>query len=299
MEFGKLESIEHIKWDLPPDTDQTVSYLQSLPRSQTQWYLGTPSWGSRTWLGKIYPRQANTSQFLHHYSRAFNTIELNTTHYRIPDEELIKSWREEVPNGFLFCPKFPQLISHRPNGLQDKTTIKTWQNSLEQFGENLGVSWIQLPPYFDYSQRAILHRFLEQWPSELPLALELRHSSWFEKGAILPALVAYLQKRGIGLVITEVAGRQDVLHTSISAPFVLLRFIGNELHPSDFARAENWCERLNAWTRLGLQRVFLFAHQPDDIACPEFTEYLVELFNRRVNANWNDPLSGASKDLLI
>lgn len=299
MEFGKLDSIEHIDWSLPPESAATQNYLQQLKTKKSQWYLGTPSWGSKTWLGKIYPRDAKASEFLHYYSRAFNTIELNTTHYRIPGDDQVKAWCREVTPEFLFCPKFPQDISHRPNGLQDAALLKQWQKAISEFGEHLGVSWIQLPPYFDYSQRAVLHRFLEQWPQELPLAIEFRHSSWFEIGALLPALVSYLQKRGVGLVITDVAGRRDVLHSSVSAPFVLVRFIGNELHPSDFLRAENWCERLLGWSQLGLERVFFFAHQPDDITCPELTDYLVELFNRRAQVQWAHPLTQVLQDRLL
>lgn len=299
MEFGKLESVDHIDWSLPADSPLTLSYLQKLPRKSPCWYLGTPSWGSRTWLGKIYPREAKSAEFLHYYSRAFNTIELNTTHYRIPDEEQVRVWCKEVPSGFLFCPKFPQVISHQPNGLQDVSAVRDWQKSLSHFQGNLGISWIQLPPYFDYSQRGLFHRFLEQWPKEFPLAVEFRHSSWFENGVLLPALVQYLQTRSIGLVITDVAGRRDVLHASVSAPFVLLRLIGNELHPSDYERAELWCHRLRSWTQQGLEKVFLFAHQPDDIKCPEYSSYLVTLFNQRTQAHWVDPLHQATRDLLI
>lgn len=298
MEFGKVENLELIRWSLPANDPLAATYLNSLSAQNTRYYLGTPTWGSRTWLGKIYPREAKSSEFLYHYARSFNCIELNTTHYRIPDEALVKSWCAEVTPEFRFCPKFPQLISHRPNGLKDAVAFRDWHKALECFGENLGVSWIQFPPHFDYSCRAQLHQFLENWPSAFPLALEFRHSSWFEEGRLLPALVGYLQKKDIGLVITDVAGRRDVLHTSISAPFTLVRFIGNELHPSDFSRAEEWCERLKGWSEAGLPQVYFFAHEPDDITCPELTDYLVELFNRRLNAGWSAPLRGTESRLI-
>lgn len=255
---------------------------------RTRFYLGTPSWGARSWLGKVYPEGTRPTDFLSHYGRVFTTIELNTTHYRIPGHAQVRAWLDQVPPSFLFCPKFPQNISHRAYGLADKTQLRLWQEALESFGEQLGASWIQLPPHFDYGQRALLHRFLEAWPSELPLAVELRHSTWFSEGRVLPALVEYLRKKNIGLVITDVAGRRDVLHSSLSAPFTLVRFVGNELHPSDFSRAQTWAERLARWQ--GLKRVFFFAHQPDDILCPEMCQHLVELFNHRLEAGWRSPL---------
>lgn len=298
MEFGKIENLELIRWGLPQNDPLTTAYLATLPKAPTTYRLGTPTWGSRTWLGKIYPREAKSQEFLYHYARSFNCIELNTTHYNIPNAELVESWRADVTPEFRFCPKFPQLISHRPNGLKDSEAMGAWRRALENFGTHLGVTWIQFPPYFDYSCRSQLHQFLESWPSAFPLALEFRHSSWFEAGRLLPALVSYLQKKGIGLVITDVAGRRDVLHASITAPFTLIRFIGNELHPSDFSRAEEWCERLKMWSEQGLKDVYFFVHEPDDITCPELTEYVVELFNRGLNAGWPSPLRGQENRLI-
>lgn len=290
MEFGKLDNVDHVNWTLPPDDKKSLSFLQKLKQHKRHYYLGTPTWGSRTWLGKIYPSDAKTNEFLYYYSRAFNTIELNTTHYRLPTTELVNSWRKQVPKEFHFCPKFPQTISHERNGILDQTLLTEWQRALGDFGENLGVSFLQLPPYFSYEDRAILHRFIETWPSELPLAVEFRHSSWFTNNTILPALVDYLQKKCVGLVITDVAGRRDVLHTAISAPFVLLRFIGNEMHPSDMTRVDEWCKRLKQWFELGLNQVYFFAHEPDDIMCPELTSYIVEKYNRELGTKWVNPL---------
>lgn len=290
MEFGKLDDLSNVDWSLPPNDKLSLHYLEKNDAIKANWYLGTPTWGSRTWLGKIYPDGTKSSDFLHHYSRAFSTIELNTTHYRLPTRELVKSWCDQVPAHFRFCPKFPQTISHSNNGLIDTNLMQEWHRALRDFGSKLGVSFIQFPPYFDYSSRAILHHFLEAWPSDLPLALEFRHPSWFQHGSVIPALVNYLQSKNIGLVITDVAGRRDVLHTSISAPFVLLRFIGNELHPSDFERAQAWGERLHQWTQAGLQSVYFFAHEPDDITCPELADYLVKEFNKNFNLDWPAPI---------
>lgn len=113
MDFGKLESVDDVDWTLPSTDPLTEHYLKKIQSQKTEWFLGTPTWGSRTWLGKIYPKDAKPTEFLHHYAQSFNTIELNTTHYRIPDNDLVKSWTEEVGSDFRFCPKFPQTISHR------------------------------------------------------------------------------------------------------------------------------------------------------------------------------------------
>ena len=285
MEFGKISNVDQVNWTLPPEDPCSLPYFKNLREKSHeagfQMHIGAPAWGHKEWMGKIYPTKTPSSEFLYHYSRYFNCVELNTTHYRIPTKEQTRKWLEQVPPDFLFCPKIFQGLSHENHGLVNKDLVRAWLDFLTHLNENLGPSFLQLPPYFDYSYKSELFSFLKSWPDSFPLALEFRHSSWFDSGKVLPALVQYLQERGIGLVITDVAGRRDVLHTSLSANFSLLRFIGNNLHPSDFLRAEVWTERFFQWKNLGIQKIFLFVHEPDDISTPEMTEFFLDQMNQK------------------
>lgn len=291
MEFGKLSNIENVPWALPADVASSLEFLQQLSshRGPATYYIGTPAWGHKEWVGKIYPPKTKASDFLTYYSQNFNTIELNTSHYRIPTAEQTQKWKSQVHDHFVFCPKVYQGISHSPAGLLDKNLLKEWILFLESMTNHLGPCFIQFPPAFDYGKKAALFHFLQQWPKEFELALEFRHPSWFAKGRVLPALEKYLQSQHIGLVITDVAGRRDVLHTSISSSFVMLRFIGNDLHPSDFSRAEEWAERLNSWSMQGLQRVFYFVHEPEDTKAPEMAQAVIRSLNEGAGA-FLDPL---------
>lgn len=277
MEFGKIRDIESVDWRLPVDDPDSIAFLKFLPEKQTptQYFIGTPAWGHKEWLGRIYPPKTKAADFLFHYSRHFNTIELNTTHYRIPTAEQAQKWLSQVPEGFLFCPKLYQSISHTEEGLRDKTLLREWFTFLETLEDHRGPCFAQFPPHFDYSRKNILFYFLQQWPPDFELALEFRHPSWFAEGQILPALCKYLRGRNIGLVITDVAGRRDVLHTSISADFLMLRFIGNNLHPSDAVRARAWAQRISYWSQAGLRQMFFFVHEPDDIKAPEMANIVI------------------------
>ena len=280
MEFGKLHDVSLLDlndWHLPAEDVLVPSFLKAFDRTETQLFIGAPAWSHKEWIGKIYPAKTKSTDYLFHYSRYFNTIELNTTHYRIPTPEQTQKWIEKVPENFVFCPKVFQGISHDYAGLTDLDLLRSWFDFLNNLRNHCGPSFLQLPPHFDYNKKAVLFKFLQLWPDHYRLALEFRHPSWFQDGVIIPALTRYLQSRNIGLVITDVAGRRDVLHSSISAPFTLIRFIGNELHSTDYIRAQKWNERLNHWSQQGLQEVFFFVHQPDDISIPEMTEYLKNL----------------------
>jgi len=281
MEFGKLPNVDNVNWDLPAEDPLALQFLQRLQSDKSlQIYFGTPAWGHKEWIGKIYPSKTKAADFLFYYSRYFTTIELNTSHYRIPTDTQTEKWLEKVPKEFLFCPKVFQGISHSRNGLLDKALLKQWLKFLEQLGDSCGPSFLQLPPYFEYFAKGELFEFLKQWPDEFPLSLEFRHPSWFQDARILPALTQYLQTRNIGLVITDVAGRRDVLHSSISADFTMLRFIGNDLHESDYSRAENWTKRFVQWEQEGLKTLFLFIHEPDDILAPEMSVYFLNQLER-------------------
>lgn len=283
MEFGKLDNIDSVNWTLPVDDPKNSSHLSdssSTIPADFKLYLGTPAWGAKSWIGKIYPPKTPPQEFLHHYSRNFTCIELNTTHYRIPDEKTVHDWQSQVPANFKFCPKVHKDISHARNGLVDKQMILHWLHFLDNIRDHLGPSFIQLHEMFAYKDKMLLFQFLENWPAEFKLTLELRHPSWFQSGAILPALGDYLHRKNIGLVITDVAGRRDVLHSTLSADWSLIRLIGNNLHSSDELRLQSWSKRLSQWRELGLKEAYLFLHQPDDIMTIEFSEMAFEIFKQ-------------------
>ncbi len=281
MEFGKLERIDNVNWDLPSEDPLTRPFLETLADTShvTKFYIGAPAWGCKQWVGRVYPPKTPLNDFLFHYSRNFNCVELNSTYYGIPSEEKVQGWVSKVPSDFLFCPKIPKSISHDNGGLGNADLLSQWFKAIDRFGFNLGPCFLQLPPHFSYAFKAELFQFLKLWPDSYELMIELRHPSWFQEGHVFPALVEYLQSRKIGLMITDVAGRRDVLHMSISAPFSMLRFIGNELHSSDYTRAHTWAERINQWQQIGLKKFFFIVHQPDDIKTPEMTDAVINELN--------------------
>lgn len=242
MEFGKLRDISKVDWALPSEDPGNSKRLRRSASSQV--FFGAPAWGSKHWIGKIYPAKTPAEKFLYYHARAFNCIELNATHYRIPNARTTSKWLSQVPDGFVFCPKLHKDISHTRGGLLDRVLLKDWCDFLRRLQSHLGPCFIQLNEMFTYRSRALLFQFLESWPSEFRLSLELRHGSWFRHGVVLPALADYLSYKNIGLVITDVAGRRDVLHSTLSSYWTMIRLIGNHLDPRDAFRLELWADRI-------------------------------------------------------
>lgn len=281
MEFGKVRDthiLDQIEWRGPSIDPRTSGFLRDFKSDpSTQLWIGAPAWNHKEWVGKIYPPKTKPADYLKHYSQFFNTIELNTTHYRIPTPEQTKKWRSQVSSDFLFCPKVYQGISHERGGLVDAPLIRGWLQFLENLGTQGGPSFLQLPPSFDYGSKLLLFKFLQGWPAEHRLALEFRHPSWFQNGSLLPALTEYLHSKNMGVVILDVAGRRDLFHGGVTTEFTMVRYIGNSLHATDYVRAANWNTQLAQWEVEGLKKVFFFVHQPEDIFVPEMTAYLREL----------------------
>ncbi|MCP4439470.1 MAG: DUF72 domain-containing protein [Aureispira sp.] len=285
MKFGKLQNIDHVDFSLPPIPKETYSLLQRTPKLNTpKFSFGCTGWSMKEWVGSYYPAQSKTKDFLYHYSRQFNTIELNTTHYRIPKPSTIKQWYEQSSANFKFAPKIPQVISHSTDLGLSNNTIELFCESIKGLKEKLGISFMQLPPTFGPKRLSILKSFLDRFPTnEVPLAIELRHEDWFNNPNNYKNLMTLLGARAVGVVLTDVAGRRDVLHMHLTTPIATIRFVGNNLVPSDYERIDSWVHTLKNWIQMGLQEVYFFAHQPDNLQTPETCTYLIEQVNKVCN----------------
>lgn len=75
-------------------------------------HIGTMGWSYTFWLGKLYPKECKPEQFLSQYSKHFDTVEVNSTFYRIPYKSTVTKWRDQTPAEFIFSAKFPRVITH-------------------------------------------------------------------------------------------------------------------------------------------------------------------------------------------
>lgn len=278
MEFGKLPNISNVNFKLPPDWPGNAEALHTAnpltPSPARSLYIGATGWSVKEWVGKIYPKGAKTPEYLRHYVRQFNTIELNTTHYRIPDHFTVQHWHDEATPDFRFCPKLLQSISHAADLGTSGDLIQRFCEAMAGLGSRLGPCFIQLPPYFGVDKSAVLEKFLQQF--SLPLAVEVRHESWFSSEANTAKLFDLLEKYSASTVITDVAGRRDVAHMGLTMGTVLVRFVGNNLDPTDFTRLDDWAERLSRWFSMGLRECYFFTHEPDNLLAPDLAAAFYE-----------------------
>jgi uncharacterized protein YecE (DUF72 family) len=148
MKFGKLANIEDVDFSLPPSHPLNKTILEANPQqsSPTDLYIGCTGWSMKEWVGNAYPEKTKPKEYLKYYGEQFNTIELNTTHYRIPDKATITKWYNETPSDFRFCPKLPQSISHSRNLGLGGERILSFCEAVQGLEEKLGCCFMQLPP---------------------------------------------------------------------------------------------------------------------------------------------------------
>lgn len=256
---------------------------------QLRAYVGGTGWGQTKWLGKVYPRGTKPRDFLSHYVRQFNAIELNALWYNLQPKPVIEQWAALAGPAFRFCPKFSNTISHelRLEGAQEDTIL--FVDHMRSFGAALGPAFLQLPESYGPAGAAALHAFLRGLPRDFPTCVELRHEGWFGTAAVRETW-ELMSELGIGAVITDTPGRRDVLHMRLTTPVAFIRFVGNNLHPTDFARIDEWGERLGNWVDRGLREVYFFLHDHEELFSPELCAYAVQVFNRRFGAGLKPPV---------
>jgi uncharacterized protein YecE (DUF72 family) len=273
MEFGRISDLSQVDYALPALTARSRALLASAPapNAADEWLrLGAPAFRHREWLGTLYPASSNAYDWLSLYASKLSAIELNSTFYGLPSEATLDRWIAQTPERFRICPKVPRTISHELTSPELQSRVTAFATRMLRLGSRLGPGLLQLPEHVGPDSLPQLRAALSNFPEDFALAVEVRHPTWFETaGAVRDDLIAELEPRAMALVITDVSGRRDVSHSSITSPFVFVRFVGEGGDPTDESRVASWIARLAEWRASGLAAAFFFVHQPDDLAAPQ------------------------------
>lgn len=283
MHFGRVGPSDTFDPSLPEDTERTARLLK-LPRSgKIEFYVGCPIWACQSWVGSLYPPKTNSQKFLSEYAKHFNSVEVNSTFYHLLEKERLAQWAGQVPDGFHFCPKVYRGITEQLDSSHMPQLVGRFCKALGGFGKKLGLVFAQLSENIGPQQGSLVAKFVECWPSDIPLAIEFRHPGWFRGHSLPDEVINFLYRHHVATVITDTPGRRDVLHLSLTQARVLIRFQGNENPPLDQTRLEQWAKRLLAWSDHHLERVYFFCHQPTEKLIPESTNFLQHALGKPAN----------------
>ena len=144
-------------------------------------HVGTSGYAYKEWRGSFYPEKMKEKDMLRYYAERLGAVEINNTFYRLPAQETLLRWAEQVPEGFTFVLKASQRITHRQRlAPESKETVDYLFDVARVLGERLGPVFFQTPPFLK-KDAPRLRAFLEALPPGHPVAFEFRHETWFDE----------------------------------------------------------------------------------------------------------------------
>lgn len=206
--------------------------------------LGTSTWSSEDWVGSFYPPGTKSADFLGAYAQHFDTVEVDSTYYRIPSDSMVRNWRARTPAGFHFAAKFPQVITHEKVLLNCGEDLANFLRAMSLLEDRLGPLLLQFP-YF--SAKAFAHQedflvrlipFLEQLSADFRYALEVRNKHW-----VNARLLDILRQKRIALALIDHPWMTPVAQLAanldlITADFAYIRWLGDRKGIEEKTR--NW-----------------------------------------------------------
>lgn len=231
--------------------------------------IGTSGWSYPHWRGVFYPEDLPPEQCLRYYAGRFRSVEINNTFYQLPPAATMASWRDAVPQGFVFAVKASNYITHRKKLQDADAAVTVFLERVALLGDKLGPILFQLPPRF-HSHPERLEHFLSRLPADRRYAFELRDPSWFE-----PRVESVLRRYGAAAVIYEFDWRLSPM--LVTAPFVYVRLHGPEgAYRGRYGRRGllPWARRIRRWQAEGLDVYCYFDNDQAGYATMDALELL-------------------------
>ena len=213
--------------------------------------IGTSAFTAAGWEGSFYPKGLPAKDQLSYYAQHFDTVEVDSTYYRIPALSTVKGWAAKTPSGFIFAAKVPQIITHEKVLVDCADDLKEFLDVMSALGEKLGPLLFQFP-YFNKKAFASMNDFLARLvpflktlPKGQPFAVEIRNKNW-----LVPAFVEALRSRGIALALIDQSWMPRPAQwfekfDPITADFTYVRWLGDR---------KGIEERTKVWDRTILDR---------------------------------------------
>ena len=229
-------------------------------------WLGTSGYSFDEWKGNFYPEKFPAKDMLRFYAERLETVEINNTFYRMPNESLVQGWVDQVPEGFRFAIKSPQGITHMRRLKECTESVTRLVGVITGLGPRLGPLLYQLPPNFK-KDLPRLQAFLAGVPRPAKVALEFRNKSWFDD-----EVFDTLRQHQVALVVSD-TGEEPVAPLVPTADWGYLRLRREEF---DDQALRAWADRIRTqpWNE-----AYVFVKHEEEGKGPKYAARLRELCN--------------------
>ena len=206
--------------------------------------VGCSGWNYDSWRGGLYPEGLGEARWLRRYAEVFDTVEVNSTFYRLASRDAVARWVEDTPDDFLFAAKASRYLTHVRRLRDVAEGIRRYYERIEPLvrSSKLGPIVWQLPPNFQRDDHA-LASILELLPGGRH-CFEFRHESWFSS-----EVYAALRSHGAALVIAD-HPKWPFQARELTTDWTLVRMHhGHRGRRGNYSRTEidEWARRIANW----------------------------------------------------
>jgi uncharacterized protein YecE (DUF72 family) len=186
------------------------------------------------------------------YAHEFETVEINNSFYRLPEQKTFCRWKDVAPSGFVFAVKASRFITHIKRLKDAADSLDLLLSRAEPLGGSLGPILFQLPPRWRLNLERLAD-FLSVLPSRHRYAIEFRDDSWY-----VPRVYDLLHRSNIAFCIHD--WHEMPCPQILTADFTYIRFHGSGiryggLYPEK--QLQQWADRLRGWkSKLGAAYVY-------------------------------------------
>jgi uncharacterized protein YecE (DUF72 family) len=253
--------------------------LSAIDRHLHPVHVGCSGWNYRHWRGSFYPPDVPAGRWLEHYARRFDTVEVNTTFYRLISREAVARWVQQTPAGFVFAVKASRYLTHvrRLSNIADG--VHRFYERLEPMVEagRLGPVLWQLPENF-HKDLDRLDGCLRQLPAGQH-AFEFRHPSWFAE-----EVYALLRAHDAALVVGDHPERRFQSYEATAGWRYVRLHYGTRGRRGNYSPTElrAWADRLDEWRRSG--PIYVYFNNDWEGFAPRNASTLLTLIDDRAHA---------------
>ena len=177
------------------------TWVDNLIMAKTEIHIGTSGYHYDDWKNVFYPEEIQPSDYLQHYSRFFNTLELNGTFYKLPNPEHLIKYTDEKLQPFTLSMKAYRGFTH---GEGSRAVIREMLTAIQPVirAGVLKTLLFQFPFSFKYSRDnwRKIEMVSEEVRGVAPV-LEFRHRSWFDE-----LVLDKLRESGLAVCGTDMPG---------------------------------------------------------------------------------------------
>jgi uncharacterized protein YecE (DUF72 family) len=190
--------------------------------------MGTCAWTFDDWRDAFYPADLPTSRWLEFYSGYFPAVEVDSTFYSAPAEEITLRWAEMTPSTFRFACKLSREMTHARKLHDCSAELTAFLRAVEPLAAKLHVLLIQLPPSFTPKDgKPALLAFLKLLPRDFRFAIEFRHPGWHR-----PNIIHLLEKYRVCWVWADTSPLNErnlapFEFLPLTTDFIYLRLLGD------------------------------------------------------------------------